>query len=103
MGAWGRTSLRDIAPAEAPDPVPRAGIERIRAASYSGPGKLEARVYQMSAPAMALDVVQRWQPAPDTVFFYADRFFVVVSWEVAERQALQVFVAALEKKLNAKH
>ncbi len=56
----------------------------------------------MSTPAVALDVVQRWHAAPDTIFFYADRFFVVVKWESADRKALQEFVALLEKRLDAK-
>ncbi|HEY1497692.1 MAG TPA: hypothetical protein VGF49_24215, partial [Candidatus Solibacter sp.] len=92
VGAWHRTSLRELKPAEAPDPVPQAGIEKIRAATYEGPGKLDVRVYQMSTAAVALDVVQSWRPAPDTIFFYADRFFVVVHWQSAERKALQDFV-----------
>ena len=100
IGAWHRTSLREFQLAEAPDPVPQAGIEQIRAASYEGPGKLDVRVYRMSTPAVALDVVQRWRPAPDTIFFYADRFFVVVHWQSAERKSLQDFVASLEKRLT---
>jgi hypothetical protein len=101
-GLWRRTSIRELQPTQAPDPVPRASIERIRAATYEGPGKLEARIYQMSTSAVALDLVQRWQTAPDTVFFYADRFFVIVRWEAAERKELQEFVGVLEKRLNAK-
>ena len=101
-GAWHRTALREIRAAEAPDPVPRAGIERIRAASYEGPGKLDARVYQMSSPAVALDAGQRWRPAPQAVFFYSDRFFAVVRWESADRTALHEFVSGLERKLSAK-
>lgn len=100
VGAWRRTSLREFKPAETPDPVPQAGIEQIRAATYEGPGKLDVRVYQMSTSAVALDVVQRWRPAPDTIFFYADRFFVVVAWQSADRKSLQDFVATLEKKLS---
>src|ERR1035437_8367540 len=76
-GAWHRPSVSEL-PAAAPGPVPPADIERTRAASYEGPGKLDARVYQLTSPAVALDVVQRWKPAPDTVFFYKDRFFVLV-------------------------
>ncbi len=102
-GAWHRTSLRDLPPAEPPDPVPPSSILRIRAASYEGPGKLDARVYQMSSPAVALDVVQRWQSAPDTVFFSTDRFFVLIHWDSAGRRPLQEFVAAMEKKLTPKH
>ena len=101
-GPWRRTSVRELNPAEAPDAVPRASIQQIRAATYEGPGKLDTRVYQMSTSAVALDLVQRWQPAPDTVFFYADRFFVVVSWQSAERNPLHEFVGMLEKRLNAK-
>jgi hypothetical protein len=97
-GAWHRTSVGELPPSAAPDPVPPAGIERIRAASYEGPGKLFARVYQLTSPAVALDVVQRWRPAPDTVFFYNGRFFVLIQWQTANRKALQEFVATLEKK-----
>jgi len=60
------------------------------------------RVYQLTSPAAALDVVQRWRPAADTVFFYSDRFFVLIQWQTADRKALQEFVGALEKKFPAK-
>src|ERR1017187_6595330 len=101
-GAWHRPSVRELAPSSAPDSVPPAAIERIRAASYEGPGQLDARVYQLTSPAVALDVVQRWKPAPDTVFFYSGRFFVVVQWQSADRKALQEFVATLEKQFPAR-
>src|ERR1035441_314681 len=101
-GAWYRTSLRELPPSLAPDFVPPAAIERIRAASYEGPGKLDARVYQLTSPAVALDVVQRWRPVPGTVFFYSGRFFVLIQWQTADRQALQEFVGALERKLPAR-
>jgi hypothetical protein len=101
-GAWHRTVLREMRAAEAPDPVPQAGIERLRAASYEGPGKIEVRVYRMTSGEAALDVMQRWRAAPDTVFFCSDRTFVVVQWESAERKALHEFVSALQNKLNTK-
>ena len=101
-GAWHRTSLRELPPSLAPDSMPPAAIERIRAASYEGPGKLDARVYQLTSPAVALDMAQRWKPSPDTVFFYGDRFFVIIRWRTADRNALREFVAALEKKFPAR-
>ena len=101
-GAWHRTSLRELPPSLAPDSMPPAAIERIRAASYEGPGKLDARVYQLTSPAVALDVVQRWKPVPGTVFFYSGRFFVLVQWQTADRKALQEFVGTLEKKFAVK-
>jgi hypothetical protein len=83
------------------DGSPVKNAEQTVKATYEGPGKLEARIYALPTSAMALDVVQRWTPAADTVFFYGDRFFVVVRWEAADRKALQAFVSELEKKLAA--
>jgi len=100
-GEWHRTSLRDLAASESPDPVPRTSIDRIRTATYQGPGKLEVRLYQLSSPAVGLDVVQRWHPSADTVFFNHGRYFVVVKWQEVERRALQSFVRELETRLGA--
>jgi len=90
-----------LAAGESPDPVPRTSIDRIRTATYQGPGKLEARVYQLSSPAVGLDLAQRWHPSADTVFFNHGRYFVVVKWQGAERKALQGFVRELEARLGA--
>ena len=102
VGGWHRTSLKEPAPSAAPDAVPPSTIERIREAKYEGMGKLDARVYQLTSAAAALDLVQRWKPAADTVFFYNDRFFVLIQWQTADRKALQEFVGALEKKFPAR-
>jgi hypothetical protein len=90
VGAWHRTSVAELSPP--------AGVERLRAASYQGPGKLDARVYQLPSPAGALDMAQQWKPSPETVFFYNDRFFVLIRWQTADRQALHEFVGVLEKR-----
>jgi hypothetical protein len=102
IGAWHRTSVRELPPSAASGVLSPTSVERIRAASYEGPGKLDVRVYQLTSSAAALDVVQRWRPAPDTVFFYSDRFFVLIEWQTADRKALQEFVGALEKKFPVK-
>ena len=102
VGEWNRTSLADLPAAQPPDAVPAASIERIRAAAYEGQGKLDARIYQLTNSAVALDVAQRWTPAGDTVTFPADRFFVVVKWQAADRKALQGFLRELEKRFPAK-
>jgi len=77
-------------------------VQKVRAASYEGPGKLEARAYQLTSSAVALDIVQRWHATADTVYFYQDRFLVVLKWQTADRKALQDFVAALDARLKAK-
>jgi hypothetical protein len=98
-GGWRRTALHDLPASEAPDPVPRTSIEHIQAASYSGPGDLDARVYVLSAQAVAFELTQRWRPSADTVFFNHGQFFVVIKWKSADRKLLQEFVAGLEKRL----
>jgi hypothetical protein len=99
LGGWRRTSQREVVASQPPDEIP-AKAESIREAAYEGPGKLVARVYALSSPAVALDVAQNWRPGAQTVFFYSDRFFVVVHWETGERKALQEFVGALERKFG---
>jgi len=98
---WRRAAVRNLAVSEAPDPVPRTSVERLQTAAYEGPGKLEARVYELSSFGVGLDLAQRWRPAADTVFFNRGRYFVVVKWQQADRKALQEFVRELEKRLPA--
>lgn len=98
-GGWTRTSFQQPPVSDAPDPVPRTSVERFALATYKGPGKLEARVYQLSSPAVGVELAQRWRPSADTVFFYRGRFFVVVKWESADRKALEKFVRELERRL----
>jgi hypothetical protein len=100
VGAWRRTALRELSPGDAPDPVPRTVVNRLQAASYEGPGKLEVRVYDLESPGIALDLVQRWRPSADTVFFYRDKYFVVLKWQDADRNAVKAFVTELEKRLG---
>jgi hypothetical protein len=99
-GVWRRTELHELSPGDAPDPVPRTVINRLQEASYQGPGKLEARVYELESPGVALDQVQRWRPSADTVFFYRDQYFVVIKWQDADRKALHDFATELEKRLG---
>ena len=97
---WSRTALREMPAGDAPDPVSRTLINRLQTASYEGPGKLEARAYELESPGVALDLVQRWRPSADTVFFYRDRYFIVIKWQDADRKALNAFVTELEKRLG---
>lgn len=98
-GGWRRSSLEETPVSEAPDPVPRTSVRRLQTAVYEGPGKLEARVYMLTSSAVGLDMVQRWRPSADTVFFNHGEFLVVVKWQQADRQALRDFVQELEKRL----
>ncbi len=99
-GGWHRTSVRALASSEAPDPVPRTTIERATTARYEGPGKLEARVYELVSPAVGLDLMQRWRPSADTVFFAQGKYFAVIKWQDADRKALEQFIRELEARLG---
>jgi len=96
IAGWHRTGMRAVLD----DASPVKNADLTNKATYEGPGKLEARIYALSSPAAALDVTQRWTPSADTVFFYSDRFFVVVRWEAADRKALQAFVTELQKRIS---
>ena len=99
-GAWHRTTISDPAAAGNPDHIEPETVEKVRAATYEGPGKLEVRAYQVTTPAVALEIVQRWNATPDTVLFNQDRFVVVLKWQNADRKALQEFVAVIDGKLH---
>jgi hypothetical protein len=99
-GVWHRREVHDVSVSEAPDPVPRSGVKRLEVAEYEGPGKLEARAYELDSKEMGLDLAQRWRPSADTIFFWAGTYFVVVKWQEADRKALQAFTLELEKRLN---
>jgi hypothetical protein len=101
VAAWKLASLREIPVAEAPDSVPKESVRRALAAAYEGPGKLEARAYELTRQEIGLDIAQRWRAAPDTIFFWARSWFVIVHWRDADRKALQDFTRELEKRLNA--
>ena len=99
-GVWHRTELEHPPVSDAPDPVPRSAVEQFQSATYEGPGKLQARVYALDSPAVALDLVQRWRPSADTVFFNRGRYFVVLKWQDADRKALNAFASELQKRLG---
>jgi hypothetical protein len=100
-GVWNRTELRDLPVDESPDLAPRNSVKQIRAASYKGPGDLNARVYLLDSAEAGATLATGWRPSADTVFFDHGQYFVVIKWQSPDRKALQGFVAALEKKLGA--
>jgi hypothetical protein len=100
IGGWTRTSLRELPVSDAPDALSPNSVVRVRSAEYAGSGKLEVRAYELTNSTIGLDIAQRWHAAPDTVFFWAQQWFVVIHWQEADRNALQQFTTALEKRIN---
>jgi hypothetical protein len=101
-GGWNLVETRDLGASEAPDPVPRNSVERIRAATYkAGDAEIQVRVYLLSSADVGAALATRWRPSADTVFFDHGPYFVVVKWQAADRKALQGFVADLQRRLGA--
>ena len=98
VGAWHRTSLT-----RTPAVSPAGSRTALRHRTHSR--RLLRRSRQTRRARLPADLPSRrawtWcsagRPAPDTVFFYADRFFVLIRWQTADRKALHEFVGALEK------
>jgi hypothetical protein len=101
-GGWKRKERREVGVSEAPDPVPRTSVRSVEIATYEGPGKLEARAYELTSKGVGLDLAQRWRPSADTVFFWTGEYFVVVKWQDADRGALQAFTREVEQRLSGK-
>lgn len=92
-GVWQRRSLREI-------PPPKPTIARAFEAGYEGAGKITVDLYEGKALGTAFEMTQHWKASPDTVFFDKGKYFVLVRWEQADRQAIRAFVRGLQKELE---
>ena len=92
-GVWQRKSLHDI-------PPPKTTILRAFEADYEGAGRVTVDLYEAKVSGTAFEMTQHWRASADTVFFDKGRYFVVVKWERADRQALTAFVRGLQKELE---
>jgi hypothetical protein len=91
-GVWHRTALHAVAGTQ-------PGVERAFEAVYEGPGKLTVTLYEARVSGTAFEMAQRWKHSPDTVFFDKGRYFVLIAWQQADRQALAAFVRAMQNEL----
>lgn len=81
--------------------IEKPGARRALDARYEEGGRrLDVQVLELASSALALDMAQRWKPVADTVFFYKDRYFVIVRWAGVSQQDLNAFITALEKNFD---
>jgi len=100
LGQWRRTRLQELKSFTTAGVIPPASIRRLQTATYEGPGRLDVSLYTLASSASALDAVQRWPPAAETVFFYRDEFFVVIQYHQADRKAVNEFVRDLDRQFT---
>jgi hypothetical protein len=96
VGAWRLKESSGLT--ETPEQIRRLGIRRAGAAVYEGAGVLKVETYELTTDAGALEAEQTWKPVADTVAFHKDRYFTVVHWGNADKQAVATFVRELEKR-----
>jgi len=93
--------VRNLPVSEAPDPVPRTSVERLQVAAYEGPGKIEARVYELSSPGRGAGSSAALAAVGGHRVLQSGAVLRRVKWQQAERKALQEFVRELEERLAA--
>jgi hypothetical protein len=97
---WQLKSTVETPKTAAPAPVRDLGFRKSWRAEYAGPGKALVDIYEVPSEANALEMIQKWRPAADTVTFFGAHYFVVVHWEGADREAVRALVGSLEKSLK---
>lgn len=100
-GGWRRGPVTEQAAGEAPKLARELGMDRVFAASYSGPGEIDATLFRMRTPEVAFELAQKWPPSPDSVSIYEKCDFVTVRWRAAEREVARNFVRALARRLKS--
>src|SRR3954454_903046 len=95
---WRLQSTEPIPISAAPEGVQKYEMRRAQTARYEGSGTVSVAAFEMTSPAVAFEIVQKWRPVPDTVVFDKKNYFVIVKWENADRAALTSLVRALEKR-----
>ena len=66
---------------------------------YDGPGSVRVEIEDTGNQAVAFERAQKTRQLPDMVFFDKGPYFVTVTWEKADREALRQLVRELEKGL----
>lgn len=78
LGEWRRVAVENVPAEEHPQEIKRMGLKRARRAIYQGPVRATATVYELGAPAVAFELVQKWRPQPRKIVFHQDRYFAVL-------------------------
>lgn len=96
LGEWKLSGSSEAAPDLLQQEGAPQGAVRAWDATYTGPGLVRLRVFEMNSPAGGLDATQRWRPAADTAVFHQQQYFAVVRWEPMDRNELAKFIRAFE-------
>ena len=85
---------------DAPEAVRAVHPQAAWSGSYTGPGTAHVRVWAIAGAPGGLDLVQNWQPEPNTVVLYSDRYFAAVDWMGVDRTQAGALVRAVERAIG---
>jgi hypothetical protein len=97
-GSWQLKGSQSFPATSAPELIRKLGTRGWWSATYEGSGSTTVELYELTTPAVGLQLVQEWRPVADTVVWYTVRYFVVVRWRSADRIAIGAFIRALQKQ-----
>jgi len=97
---WRRKSSESFPAGSAPELVRKIGTRGWWRTVYEGPGSATVELYELTAPPGGLEMVQRWRPTADAVVWYTPRYFVVIKWQSADREAVGALIRSLEKQFQ---
>jgi hypothetical protein len=97
-GPWKLNQKREIAAGSAPERIRRLGLKSAQAAEYEGPGSIAVEAYELTSSAAAFEAEQQWRPLADAVVFHRERYFLIIHWVNAPRDAVTAFVRDMENQ-----
>jgi hypothetical protein len=96
LGEWKLSGSSEAPPETLQEEGAPQGAVRAWDATYTGPGLVQVRIFEMNSLAGGLDATQRWRPTADAVIFHHQQYFAVVRWEPMDRNELAKFIRAFE-------
>ena len=98
-GGWKR-SAEPSASSAVPALVRSLGLRRAFTCQYQGAGTVKVTVYEMNASAAAFELVQKWRPAPGTLFFHQGVYFVLLESPGLDTPTLNGLAKGIEAGLR---
>jgi len=99
-GGWRLKTFKEQPPNSAPEPLRQTGTRRWWTAVYEGRGSATIEMYELTSSAGALDMVQKWRPAANTVVWYTPRYFIVAEWSSSDRAAVTSLIRTLQRQFE---
>ena len=99
-GGWRLEGSADLPSAEAPQLVRSLSLKRALRARYQGPASLTVTFFEMTTAPAAFELVQKWRPAPGTLFLHHKAWFLLIESPGSSNAALSQVATALEAHLK---